>query len=101
MVAVDGEEAWTRLGEGGIDLVLADVEMPNLDGLGLCRRIRADARTRGLPVVLVTSLGSPDDRRRGAEAGADAYVAKSEFESEALLGTIRQLLDESTDGPGD
>jgi two-component system chemotaxis sensor kinase CheA len=94
-VAVDGGEGWRKLEEGGIDLVLADVEMPVLDGFSLCRRIRADVRTRGVPVVLVTSLGSREDRARGAEAGADAYIVKSEFDRETLLDTVRHLLEDA------
>ena len=99
LLAVDGEEAWTLLGRERVDIVVADVEMPRADGLELCRRIRADPRLRALPVVLVTSLGSPDDRRRGVEAGADAYVVKADFDRELLLVTIRQLLDDGAPEP--
>jgi two-component system chemotaxis sensor kinase CheA len=66
--------------------------MPHLDGIGLCERIRASSAWSSLPVILVTSLDQPAERTRGLEAGADAYVAKSGFDQEVLLATVRQLL---------
>ena len=68
--------------------------MPRLDGLELTRRIRADPRLRSVPVVLVTSLDSPEDRAGGLEAGADAYLVKREVEHGKLLETVRRLLPE-------
>lgn len=94
-LSVDGEQAWARLLQERFDVVVADVEMPVLDGLALARRIRGDPRTRSMPVVLVTSLATPEDKQRGVEAGADAYLVKSEFDREALLETIRHLIDET------
>ena len=92
VVAVDGLEAWRVIERGGIALVVSDVEMPHLDGIGLCERIRASQDTAKLPVILVTSLDQPAQRARGLEAGADAYVTKSGFDQDTLLATIRQLL---------
>lgn len=91
-LAVDGEHAWEQLQDGGIELVLADVEMPRADGFELCRRIRAAKRFSELPIVLVTGLESAADRARGLEAGADAYITKSSFDQTTLLDTIRQLI---------
>jgi two-component system chemotaxis sensor kinase CheA len=68
------------------------VQMPGLDGLGLCRVVKADPALRGTRVVLVTSLGSPEDRAAGLEAGADGYVVKREVERGKLLELVRQLL---------
>jgi two-component system, chemotaxis family, sensor kinase CheA len=90
--AVDGVDGWRRLQEDGADLVVADVEMPRMDGFTLCETIRASERFRELPVVLVTALESQEHRARGLEAGADAYLAKSAFDQETLLETVRQLL---------
>ena len=90
--AVDGEHAWEQLQGGGVELVLADVEMPRVDGFELCRRIRASKRFSELPIVLVTGLESAADRARGLEAGADAYITKSSFDQTTLLDTIRQLI---------
>jgi two-component system chemotaxis sensor kinase CheA len=96
LTAVDGAAAWQLLQEQAVDLVVADVEMPRLDGFGLCEAIRASKRYGELPVILVTALETQEHRARGLEAGADAYLAKSSFDQDTLLETIRQLLG----GPG-
>ncbi len=90
-VAVDGEEALTALAQTEVDAVVADVLMPRLDGIALTRRIRRNPRTAELPVVLVTTLASDADRRRGLEAGANAYLTKSLFDPGVLLGTLHRL----------
>jgi two-component system chemotaxis sensor kinase CheA len=90
--AADGREAWRLLQAGGADLVVADVEMPRMDGFALCEAIRGSARFRDLPVVLVTALESAADRRRGLDAGADAYLAKSGFDQRHLLDAVADLL---------
>jgi two-component system chemotaxis sensor kinase CheA len=92
LTAVDGNEALALLRREAIDLVVSDVEMPNISGVELTRRIRNDPELEHLPVVLVTSLGSEDDKRAGAEAGADAYVVKGAFDQDELLRTIGRLL---------
>jgi two-component system chemotaxis sensor kinase CheA len=92
VTAVDGLEGWRVIERGDVSLVVSDVEMPHLDGIGLCQRIRASQRTASLPVILVTSLDQPSERARGLEAGADAYVTKSGFDQDILLDTVRQLL---------
>jgi two-component system, chemotaxis family, sensor kinase CheA len=91
-VARDGREALRRIGEmPDLDLVLTDVQMPEMDGFELLEAIRADDARRSLPVVVVTTLGDEASRKRGADAGADAYVVKNEFDQEALLETIERL----------
>ena len=90
--AVDGIEAWDALQRTSFALVVSDVEMPRLDGIGLCERMRADGRTARIPVILVTSLDQPEHRARGLEAGADAYITKSSFDQQDLLDTVRVLL---------
>jgi two-component system chemotaxis sensor kinase CheA len=91
-VARDGREALRRISENpGLDVVLTDVQMPEMDGFELLEAIRADEEHASLPVVMVTTLGDEASRRRGAEAGADAYVVKNEFDQEALLETIERL----------
>jgi two-component system, chemotaxis family, sensor kinase CheA len=90
--AVNGEDAWRRLERDGADLLVADVEMPRMDGIALCRRVRASERFAELPIVLVTGLGSDQDRARGLEAGADAYIVKSSFDQATLLDTVQQLI---------
>jgi two-component system chemotaxis sensor kinase CheA len=93
LTAVDGDDGWRVLQEQGCDLMVADVEMPRMDGFALCEAIRSSRRHAALPVVLVTALESPEHRARGLEAGADAYVGKSSFDQQNLLETIRQLLE--------
>jgi two-component system chemotaxis sensor kinase CheA len=90
--AVDGADAWRLLQEQECDLVVSDVEMPRMDGFALCEAVRASRRLRSLPIVLVTALESAEQRARGLEVGADAYLAKSSFDQEELLQTIRQLI---------
>jgi len=92
ITGVDGADAWRLLQERGADLVVSDVEMPRMDGLQLCQTIRASQRFRDLPVVLVTALETAEHRAKGLEVGADAYLAKSSFDQEGLLTTIRDLL---------
>ena len=65
---------------------------PELDGLGLLAAIRSDSAHATLPVVIVSSQGDDEDRRRGAEAGADAYIVKDEFDQQALLETVDRLI---------
>jgi two-component system chemotaxis sensor kinase CheA len=91
-VARDGREALRRIGElPELELVLTDVQMPEMDGFELLEAIRADEAHASLPVVIVTTLGDESSRKRGAEAGADAYIVKNEFDQEALLETIARL----------
>ena len=90
--AVDGEDAWDILRERRPDLVISDVQMPRMDGYELTQAIRASPRLSGLPVILLTSLATEQDRARGLEVGADAYVVKGAFDQGDLLETIAQLL---------
>lgn len=94
--AVDGSEAWRTIERQDFALVVSDVEMPHLDGFGLCERIRANARTALMPVILVTSLDEPAQRARGLEAGADAYITKSSFDQDTLIETVRMLIGRNT-----
>jgi two-component system chemotaxis sensor kinase CheA len=90
-VAVDGVEAWTALKSDAFDLVVSDVDMPRMDGFELTARIRADAGLADLPVVLVSALEAREDKERGIEVGANAYVVKSSFEQSNLLEIIHRL----------
>jgi CheY-like chemotaxis protein len=90
--AGDGEEAWTLLQDVAIDLIVTDVDMPRLDGFGLTERIRGSQHHTDVPIVLVTARGSDADKRRGVDAGADAYVTKSDFDQGLLLKTLAEFL---------
>jgi CheY-like chemotaxis protein/HPt (histidine-containing phosphotransfer) domain-containing protein len=91
-VAIDGREALDRLATGSFDLVVADVDMPGIDGLRLTERIRAEPTLAGLPVVIVTSSSDEADRRRGLEAGANGYMVKSSLDDGALLEEVERAL---------
>jgi two-component system chemotaxis sensor kinase CheA len=89
--AADGLAAWTLLRSRPVDLVVADIEMPEMDGFELTTKIRADPRLQDLPVVLVTSRDSRADHERGVQVGADAYIVKGGFDQNRLIDTIRRL----------
>jgi chemotaxis protein histidine kinase CheA len=92
ITAVDGTDGAARLDDDPVDLVLSDVEMPGMNGYDLTRTVR---RTRGweqVPVVIMTSRISEDDQRAGLDAGASAYLLKTEFDQEQLVETVRRLV---------
>jgi len=93
--AADGPAALAVLAESPADLVLTDVEMRGMDGFELTRAIRATGRLESLPVIILTSRATDEDRRRGLEAGADAYLPKSAFDQGDLVAAVERLL-----GPG-
>jgi two-component system chemotaxis sensor kinase CheA len=90
--AVDGMDAFRQLQQERFDLVVSDVEMPGMDGFELTRKIRATEGLSAVPVILVTALSSPEDRQRGMDVGANAYIVKSNFEQSNLLDTINLLI---------
>ncbi len=90
--ASDGLLGLEMLGKDPLpDLVLLDVMLPKIDGFEVLRRIRADARTRSLPVVMVTSFSRDKDAARGRALGADDYIVKPLMESD-FLNRIRRLV---------
>ena len=91
VAATDGMDALHKLRSRTFDAIVSDIQMPRLDGLGLTSRIRQMPEYDDLPIVLVSSLNSDADKRRGAEAGANAYLTKDAFDQAALLGILREL----------
>jgi len=88
-----GREALDLLADSeDVEVVVTDLEMPELDGLGLIEAIRADPGRSTLPVVIVSSRGGEEDRRRGAEAGADAYIVKQDFDQRTLIDSVARLV---------
>jgi two-component system chemotaxis sensor kinase CheA/two-component system sensor histidine kinase and response regulator WspE len=71
--------------------MVTDVQMPVLDGIDLTRRVKSDEKTRKTPVLILSSLETPQDRRRGVEAGADGYLGKAELDAEKLSRMVERL----------
>ena len=92
VTAVDGLDAFNKLKTRDFDAVISDVQMPNLDGLGLTIKIRQQKVYSELPIILVTSLASDEDRKRGADAGANAYIPKGTFNQDVLVETLKRLV---------
>jgi two-component system chemotaxis sensor kinase CheA len=93
-LAASAEEAMERVKLRRYALFLVDIDMPGMDGFTFVALTRDDPVLRETPAILVSSRASAEDRRRGAEAGASAYMVKSEFNQEELLGHIRDLVGE-------
>ncbi|GAB4537936.1 MAG: hybrid sensor histidine kinase/response regulator [Pleurocapsa sp.] len=93
--AVDGLDGYKKLQQDNYSLVVSDVEMPNMTGLELTAKIRQHPEYQEIPIVLVTTLASPEDKRRGKEAGANAYLTKGDFDRQLLLNTLKTLVAQS------
>jgi two-component system chemotaxis sensor kinase CheA len=91
VAAGTGVEGWGHLLEGGFDCLVTDIEMPEMSGLELTRRVRGHDEFGDLPIVVVSTRDRTEDRMAGLEAGADAYVAKQRLDSQDLAVTIRRL----------
>jgi two-component system, chemotaxis family, sensor kinase CheA len=92
VTAVDGLDGYNKLQNNYFDAVISDVEMPNLDGFAFTEQIRQHDEYGELPIILVTSLASDEDKRKGAEAGANAYIVKGQFNQNVLLDTLARLV---------
>lgn len=92
VTAVDGIDALTQLRTSEFDIVVSDVDMPRMNGFDLTAKIRSEKKFADLPVVLVTALESREDRERGVEVGANAYIVKSSFDHSNLLDVVRRLV---------
>jgi len=91
-VAADGAEALNRLSEGDFDLVMTDISMPRMGGIELVGRMKADERLSAIPVIIISSQDREEDRRRGLEVGASAYLGKNSFDQMQLLDTVQRLV---------
>ncbi|KVG58661.1 hybrid sensor histidine kinase/response regulator [Burkholderia territorii] len=91
-VAVDGMDGWNAVRSDAFDLVVTDVDMPRMDGIELVTLIKGDPMLKRVPVMIVSYKDRDEDRRRGLDAGADYYLAKSSFHDEALLDAVHDLI---------
>ena len=91
-LAEDGLAGWQQVQAQDFDLVLSDVEMPQMNGWEMTTKIRQNSKYDQLPIVLITTLASPEDKRRGQEVGANAYLTKGDFDQRLLFSTLDQLI---------
>jgi two-component system chemotaxis sensor kinase CheA len=91
-LAVSAEEALTKAHDRRYSLFIVDVEMPGMDGFEFVAQTRSDPALRDIPAIMVTSRNAVEDRRRGEQVGARAYIVKGEFDQEQLLQSIRTLI---------
>ena len=92
--AVDGESGVAMAQQALPELILMDVQLPKMSGLDATQILKADPRTRAIPVVVITSFALSGDREKAAAAGADNYLAKP-YSPRELLALVRQYLPES------
>ncbi|PTL80635.1 response regulator [Vitiosangium sp. GDMCC 1.1324] len=90
-LAASGEEGLEKVQRGGHSLLIVDVEMPGMSGLDVTRRIRAMPALQSLPILMVSSLATEEDKRRGRDAGVSAYIVKGEFHQHSFLDTVARL----------
>ncbi|SDW83154.1 hybrid sensor histidine kinase/response regulator [Thiocapsa roseopersicina] len=91
-LAEDGLDGWQKAVGGRFDAVLTDVEMPGLDGFSLTAKLRENDKYRSTPIIIVTSRQTREDKQRGIQVGADAYIVKGDFDQSNLVETLRNLL---------
>ncbi len=96
--ASDGEAALSKLRKGKYDLVVLDLMLPGIQGIELCRILRNDPKTAGLPIIMLTAKGEEVDRILGLEMGADDYITKP-FSPRELVARVRAVLRRSTEKP--
>lgn len=93
-LAVDGMDALDKLYTKKYDLLVTDIDMPRMNGFELTAKVRAGKKYKDIPVIMVTAREKLEDKRRGIEVGADAYILKKEFDQGNLLNTIKKLIGE-------
>lgn len=91
-LAEDGLDGLRKAQLGEFDAVLTDVEMPNMDGFTLTERLRQIDKYRDKPIIIITSREKEEDKRRGIQVGADAYIVKGDFDQSNLIDILRNLL---------
>jgi two-component system chemotaxis sensor kinase CheA len=90
--ATDGQDGYSKLMKEKFDVIVTDVQMPNMDGFSFTKKVKSNSKYQHIPVILLTSLESPEEKKQGIEVGADAYIIKSAFDQNSLLDTIKRLL---------
>ena len=94
-IAVNGVDGWNAVRSTHYDLVVSDIDMPRMDGIQLVRHIKDDPGSRSIPVVVVSYKDREEDRIKGLDAGANAYLTKSSFHDQTFLSTVADLIGEA------
>ncbi len=89
--AEDGMDGLAKMGEDKFDLIITDVNMPNLDGIGFTRKVRENADWKFIPIVVLTTESQETKMKEGKEAGATGWIVKP-FNAEKLLGVVKKLI---------
>ncbi|OGC33015.1 hypothetical protein A3J90_08475 [candidate division WOR-1 bacterium RIFOXYC2_FULL_37_10] len=89
--AIDGIDALNKITKVAPDLVITDAQMPNMDGFQMCETLKKNEKYKNIPVIMLTSLDKEEDKTKGTEAGADAYMTKEDFEQSKLLETVSRF----------
>jgi two-component system sensor histidine kinase and response regulator WspE len=92
VVAVDGVDGWNKVRGEKFDLLVSDIDMPRMTGLQLVTAVRGDEKLRDLPVVIVSYKEREEDRLKGMEAGANAYLTKSSFHDNRFIEAVEDLI---------
>lgn len=90
--AIDGLEALDKIAANPPQIVVTDIQMPRMDGFQLCDTLKQNPQYKNIPVIIVTTLDSDEDKKRGLKVGAESYIVKSGFDQENLLGAIERLI---------
>ena len=89
--ADDGVDGLRKLATGKFDIVLTDINMPIMDGLKLVKRVRTDPNHKDVPIIVITTEGSTEDRQRALELGANAYITKP-IQAPQVIAKVKELL---------
>jgi two-component system chemotaxis response regulator CheY len=89
--ADDGVDGLRKLATGKFDIILTDINMPIMDGLKLVKRVRSDPTHKGVPIIVITTEGSNEDRQRALQLGANAYITKP-IQAPQVIAKVRELL---------
>lgn len=88
--AVDGKDALNKLGSVSIDMMVTDLNMPNMDGIDLIRHVRQSPGNRFMPIIMLTTESQPEKKQEGKAAGASGWIVKP-FKPEQLLAVVRMI----------
>jgi two-component system chemotaxis response regulator CheY len=89
--ADDGVDGLRKLATGKFDIILTDINMPIMDGLKLVKRVRSDPTHRDVPIIVITTEGSNEDRHRALQLGANAYITKP-IQAPQVIAKVKELL---------